>query len=204
MTSEGSPDQSEILREVNDFLKSQEKEVGSGSSKPAPFGAKPSVWMGLPPVPKDNFNEVFPNLFLGDYKISKDKDELKKVGITHLVNCAQGTKYNQIDTDENYFADSGICFHGIQAMDSFGFKMTPFFDNAAEFIHNALQSEGKVYVHCQSGVSRSATIVLAFLMLKRRMRLLDAIKMIREKRPAQPNGGFLKQLSELDATLCKQ
>ena len=57
---------------------------------------------------------------------------------------------------------------------------------------------GKVYVHCQQGVSRSATIVLSFLMQKRQMKLMDAVKCVRDKREIFPNEGFQKQLCRLN------
>ena len=53
-------------------------------------------------------------------------------------------------------------------------------------------------MHCQSGVSRSATIVLAFLMTKRSMDLTEAVKTVRRKRKINPNDGFLKQLCDLN------
>ena len=60
---------------------------------------------------------------------------------------------------------------------------------------------GRVYVHCQSGVSRSASIVLAFLMMKRSMDVLEAVKTVRGRREIFPNDGFLKQLSDLNESL---
>lgn len=47
-----------------------------------------------------------------------------------------------IDTDEQYFQESGIKFHGIAAMDIMTYKMTKHFNDAAEFMHEALTSGG--------------------------------------------------------------
>ena len=55
-----------------------------------------------------------------------------------------------------------------------------------------------VYVHCQQGVSRSATVVLAYLMLHLDMSLMSAVRAVREKREIFPNEGFLKQLCLLE------
>lgn len=57
---------------------------------------------------------------------------------------------------------------------------------------------GKLYVHCKSGVSRSATTVLAYLILKKNMSLMEAVKTVREKREILPNDGFLKELVALN------
>lgn len=42
---------------------------------------------------------------------------------------------------------------------------------------------GGVLVHCQAGMSRSATVVSAFLMQTLELGPLEAIEMLREKRP---------------------
>lgn len=60
---------------------------------------------------------------------------------------------------------------------------------------------GKVLVHCAMGISRSATLVLAFLMICEDMSLADAIQTVRAHRGICPNSGFLKQLWELDLQL---
>ncbi len=56
-------------------------------------------------------------------------------------------------------------------------------------------------VNCVQGVSRSATIVLAFLMLKRHMTAQDAMRKVRENREVSPNDGFLQQLCDLNDKL---
>ena len=56
-------------------------------------------------------------------------------------------------------------------------------------------------VHCKVGASRSATIVLAFLMIKRYMTVQEAVRMVRAKREIAPNEGFLQQLCDLNDKL---
>ena len=62
---------------------------------------------------------------------------------------------------------------------------------------------GKVMVNCKQGASRSATITLAFLMLKRHMTAKEALRMVRSKREVAPNEGFLQQLCDLNERLRK-
>ena len=68
------------------------------------------------------------------------------------------------------------------------------------YLHK-LNFVGKVFVHCYKGVSRSATIVIAYLMLKCNIDLEDAVKMIRAKRKIHPNDGFIRQLCILSRQL---
>lgn len=60
---------------------------------------------------------------------------------------------------------------------------------------------GKILVHCAVGVSRSATLVLAYLMLYHRLTLVEAIKKVKDHRGIIPNRGFLRQLLALDRRL---
>lgn len=69
------------------------------------------------------------------------------------------------------------------------------FDNATQFIHSSIQSGKPVFVHCMAGISRSASIVIAYLMRYRRMKLHKAIKFLKNKRDIiKPNIGFYDAL----------
>ncbi|KAL8202232.1 UNVERIFIED_CONTAM: Dual specificity phosphatase dupd1 [Gekko kuhli] len=59
----------------------------------------------------------------------------------------------------------------------------------------------KVLVHCAMGRSRSASLVLAYLMIYKNMTVVDAIDQVLKHRCILPNRGFLKQLRELDIKL---
>lgn len=54
------------------------------------------------------------------------------------------------------------------------------------------------------GRSRSATLVLAYLMIHKNMTVVDAIEQVARHRCIMPNRGFLKQLRELDIELALQ
>jgi protein-tyrosine phosphatase len=57
-------------------------------------------------------------------------------------------------------------------------------DQGADWIVDALQKKGKVYVHCKSGIGRSASMVVAYLVKYRGMPANAAATFVREKRPA--------------------
>lgn len=73
------------------------------------------------------------------------------------------------------------------------------FEPTAQFIQDALDAERTaVYVHCQGGKSRSATIVLYYLVTRRGMSLLDAFNHVKDKRKViDPNISFMKQLIDV-------
>ncbi|WAR11398.1 DUS3-like protein [Mya arenaria] len=156
-------------------------------------GAAPTFWMfTLPQAPSNSYDEVYPGIFMGDMQLVRDKAHLKELGITHMVNCSQGKGPRETDTDARFYRDAGIKFHGMKAVDSPTFNMMPFFKAAVDFIDKALKSDG---------VSRSATIVIAYLMLKCNMNILEAVRAVRPKRKIHPNDGFIRQLCFLNRDL---
>lgn len=54
------------------------------------------------------------------------------------------------------------------------------------------------------GVSRSATLVLAFLMICEELTLKEAVQVVRQHRDICPNPGFLSQLRHLDMSLVRE
>ncbi|KAK5986846.1 Dual specificity protein phosphatase 12 [Trichostrongylus colubriformis] len=79
------------------------------------------------------------------------------------------------------------------------------------YITRAVQSGGNVLVHCEVGVSRSATIVAAYVMQKLKYSAEKAVEFIKKSRPSVcPNQGFFTQLQIFeslhyqidDASLC--
>jgi protein-tyrosine phosphatase len=80
--------------------------------------------------------------------------------------------------------DKGILFDIVKFMDSF------------------LERNNKVFVNCYAGVSRSASIVIAYLMYKKNMSFIQAFEYLKMKRPIiSPNLSFRDQLSSLEKPL---
>ena len=136
-----------------------------------------------------------------------NEGELQDLGITHILNAAHGNKYYHVQTGPDYYRRSGIIYHGIPAMDMFTFKLDRYFDEACDFIAKAVGTKnseklnGKIYVHCKEGVSRSASLVLAYLVRDQEMELKEAVRIVRSKREISPNDGFLQQLIDYSSKL---
>ncbi|XP_019370058.1 PREDICTED: dual specificity protein phosphatase 26 isoform X1 [Gavialis gangeticus] len=143
-------------------------------------------------------DEVWPGLYLGDQDIAANRRELVHLQITHILNAS----HSKWRGGAEYYEGTGIRYLGIEAHDSPTFDMSPHFYPAADFIHQALSERGgRILVHCAVGVSRSATLVLAYLMIRHHMTLVEAIKTVKDHRGIIPNRGFLRQLVTLDNSL---
>ncbi|XP_077439063.1 LOW QUALITY PROTEIN: dual specificity protein phosphatase 13A-like [Vanacampus margaritifer] len=143
-------------------------------------------------------DEVWPNLYLGDMFMSQDKFGLWTLGINHVLNASHGKLCCKGSDD---FYGTTVKYYGVPANDLPTFDLSPFFYPAAAFIDRALTSGGRILVHCAVGVSRSATLVLAYLMIQHHLSLLSAIKCVQQKRWIFPNRGFLQQLMRLQQSL---
>ncbi|XP_053440622.1 dual specificity protein phosphatase 13 isoform X2 [Nycticebus coucang] len=160
------------------------------------------LWVHRAPM-LNHVDEVWPNLFLGDAYTARDKSKLAQLGITHVVNAAAG-KF-QVDTGAKFYRGMPLEYYGIEADDNPFFDLSVYFLPVARYIRTALSvSQGRVLLHCAMGVSRSATLVLAFLMICENMTLVEAIQTVQAHRDICPNSGFLRQLQVLDNRLGRE
>ncbi|XP_008277368.1 dual specificity protein phosphatase 13 isoform A-like isoform X1 [Stegastes partitus] len=147
-------------------------------------------------------DEVWPKIYIGNVAVAQNKTALLKLGITHVLNAAH-SKRGSIGNQSFYGNDFVYC--GIPADDSTHFDLDVYFKPAADFIHKALKSpDGKVLVHCIMGMSRSSTLVLAYLMIYQHLPLKQALQKLIQKRAIYPNRNFLALLLDLDLQLTKK
>lgn len=144
--------------------------------------------------------KVLDHLYISGYAFASNLTNLQECGITHIVNVA----YEYPDQ----FPDRFTYLH-IPAKDVLYERLRPEFDKIASFVSEAKGSDGKVLIHCQLGVSRSATAVLACLMINEQMNLWDAFRLLKSaKDDVEPNTTFLKDLRILEKELfgkyCKE
>lgn len=78
------------------------------------------------------------SLFLSHRAIAQNRNALKKMGITHVLNAAH-SKQGSIG-DQSYYGNS-IVYYGIPAEDSSSFDLSVHFKPASDFIHKALRKK---------------------------------------------------------------
>ncbi|XP_022770901.1 dual specificity protein phosphatase PHS1-like isoform X2 [Durio zibethinus] len=137
------------------------------------------------------------SLFIGGALAARSVYTLQHFGITHIL-CLCSNEIGQSDSqypDLFEYKNFSIC-------DNEDSNIRSIFEEACDFIDHVEQIGGRVLVHCFEGKSRSATVVIAYLMLRKNSTLLEAWNALkRVHRRAHPNDGFAKILLDLDRKL---
>ncbi|XP_045838351.1 serine/threonine/tyrosine-interacting-like protein 2 isoform X2 [Meles meles] len=153
-------------------------------------------------APWNEVDEVWPNVFIAEKSVAVNKGRLKRLGITHILNAAHGTG---VYTGPEFYTGLEIQYLGLEVDDFPEVDISQHFRKAAEFLDEALLTyRGKVLVSSEMGISRSAVLVVAYLMIFHNMAVLEALLTVRRKRAIYPNDGFLKQLRELNEKLMEE
>jgi len=125
------------------------------------------------------------NIFLGNEQNALDKDFLYSQNITTILS---------IQSWEIQDKQPHIKYHWINANDNSEQDLKSRFDEICNFLKRH-EMEGNVLVHCQAGISRSATACLAYLMKEKNMSLDTSFVALKKRREIVcPNFSFLGQL----------
>lgn len=138
-------------------------------------------------------NQIIPRLYLSDDIAARNKDLLAKHKISHILNVTVNIP-NKYDTE--------IVYMKLTILDMENQNIRQYFDEAIEFIDNALKDKNNsVLVHCNAGISRSASFVIAYLIKKGICKSYkDAYEHVKKCRPIiSPNKGFVRQLQCLSS-----
>ncbi|KAN0026850.1 hypothetical protein ACTFIV_007841 [Dictyostelium citrinum] len=117
---------------------------------------------------------------------------MEKLKITHILSCA-GTVYSSekyIIANEKFEDDESV-------------DISEQMEKAYWFIERVRMKKGaRVFVHCMAGKSRSASIVLSYLLKRDIHSLSDCLFYLHSKRlEIRPNDGFMNQLCDLELKL---
>ncbi|TQV93474.1 hypothetical protein V2A60_010119 [Cordyceps javanica] len=154
--------------------------------------------------PKPSISEIRPHLFLGNLYSTLNLETLRSNNITALMSLMDA-HHGQWGAPHirNIIPQASHLY--IQCLDSSTTDLLQFMSKVCDFIDEhvcapaAGGGDANVLVHCREGVSRSATMVIAYLMRKDSMSLDDALAEVKEKRKVRPNPNFLDQLRVWEA-----
>ncbi|XP_078314041.1 serine/threonine/tyrosine-interacting protein B-like isoform X2 [Crassostrea virginica] len=137
--------------------------------------------------------EIVPNLFLGPYaSANKNKlSHLESTGITDIICVRHAAEANFIKPN---FPEK-IRYLVLNVSDIYTENIIQYFAKVKAFIDDSFARNGKVLVHGNAGMSRSASLVIAYIMEKYGLCYRDAFMYVQQKRFCiNPNEGFVQQL----------
>ncbi|KAF9274814.1 Dual specificity protein phosphatase 10 [Mortierella alpina] len=166
---------------------------------------------------------VLPHLYLGAEHNALDVNMLSRLGITSVLNVAveiataaseesrslepssgtRGTTTTTIGDSKIVYTSQGTIIHYKNLSWTHHQKnLKDEFPMAFKFIEETRSLGGKVLVHCQLGVSRSASLVIAYVMKTRKLGLSDAYEFVKTRSGViSPNMSLMYQLAEFEKTL---
>ncbi|KAM8859194.1 dual specificity protein phosphatase 19-like isoform 2-T5 [Spinachia spinachia] len=129
---------------------------------------------------------VRPFLLLASQDAAHDVDTLQRHKVSHVLNVAYGVA--------NLFPDRYV-YKTLPILDLPDTDVTAYLGECGSFVDQAREKEGVVLVHCNAGVSRSASIVIGYLMMREGLTFDEAYAEVKLARPStRPNCGFHRQL----------
>ena len=134
-------------------------------------------------------------IYLGNAYNARDYYNLEENNIGMVINCSR--------TIPNYFEDD-FEYERVDVNDTPGQDILKYIDEIVVKMNKFLKKNPKknILVHCFMGSSRSATIVIAYIMKYIGYRRRDALNFVKSKRDlVNINIDFFNQLSEFEKTL---
>eukprot|EP00092_Neocalanus_flemingeri_P001086 GFUD01001157.1.p1 GENE.GFUD01001157.1~~GFUD01001157.1.p1 ORF type:complete len:316 (+),score=69.08 GFUD01001157.1:89-1036(+) len=145
-------------------------------------------------------DEVVPRVILATGKTVKNVPYMRELRVTHIINTASRDVWLPVEKLSNL----GVEMFQFHVDDVPSANIAPYFTPAAEFVDRAAQMGGLLVINCLVGLSRSATILAAALMINNKWTVKRALKKLRQNRPVKPNLGFMVQLLTLEKKLKEQ
>jgi hypothetical protein len=129
------------------------------------------------------------NIWLGGLPSACDRSALRVRNITRIITAVY-------DLNPIFPHDPDLIYLKIPVLDAPSEEIAAHFDKAIDFISESVKNGHGVLIHCVYGISRSSTLMCAYLMRKHGMSQRSAIQYVKTKRPqVDPNSGFLLQLA---------
>ncbi|KAG1664960.1 Dual specificity protein phosphatase 16 [Nymphon striatum] len=146
------------------------------------------------PVTNLGPTKILPFVYLGSQNDALNEEIVQQYNITYELNVSTSCP------KPDFIADNQ--FMRIPVNDNYSEKLIPFFPHAFQFLDRVRESNACVLIHCLAGISRSATVAIAYVMKHLRMSSDDAYRYVKSKRSTiSPNFNFLGQLLEFEKQL---
>ncbi|BBN02983.1 hypothetical protein MPTK1_2g19810 [Marchantia polymorpha subsp. ruderalis] len=132
-------------------------------------------------------SRVADHIYLGSDAVARNRETLRANKITHVLNCVGFMCREYFPEDLSYLT--------LWLQDSPCEDITSVLYDVFDYFEEVREQGGRVFVHCYQGVSRSTSLVIAYLMWREGQSFEDAFQDVKAARGVtNPNMGFACQL----------
>ncbi|KAG6331568.1 hypothetical protein ID866_7521 [Astraeus odoratus] len=168
----------------------------------APATTPAATWPPASPVTREtpfalrppSASEILPRLYVSDLAFAENPAFLASLGITHILSAMSGHVAVPRSTVSTHH------IHHVQChLEDLPFsELVDKLPGTTKFLRDALRDpSARVLVHCVEGISRSTSVVCAYLIAEYGYAPAQAVQYVKSKRrSAEPNFGFVRQLHE--------
>ena len=136
---------------------------------------------------------IIDHLYLSPVVVSRDTAFFKAKKISHVLVAAKSLK--------QHFPEV-VTYHQLQLSDNPTANISKYFTECIRFLHEAIGKGNNVLVHCMGGISRSTSVVIAYVMFSMNLSFEKAYEFVKKQHSkTNPNPGFVSQLKKLEAAI---
>ncbi len=134
-----------------------------------------------------SYDQITEHIWLSGFQASEILEVLQDImKVSAILTVA--------DSLESVFPDK-FKYKTIEIVDDEESDLFQHFKDCIAFMTEVVSQKQSILVHCAAGVSRSASVVIAYIMYTQKLKFKDAYEVVRSKRPCvRPNPGFIRQL----------
>jgi len=165
---------------------------------PVRLGADDPHAIPLTPVPRPDavnpMDQVDENIYIGDVRSANNENLLREHGITHIVNATEELP--------NFHPPPKFHYLKLNLKDNRSEDLLRVLEPTFQYISSVIRynPRAKVLIHCHMGMSRSASLVIYYMMRRRGMTFDAALDKLKVLRPlVNPNVSYRAQLKGLRA-----
>ncbi|KAF9187379.1 tyrosine/serine/threonine protein phosphatase pps1 [Haplosporangium sp. Z 27] len=207
-TSPTAPSSSKLMMEGIEPMPDRDEEIARQRPYAMPGHEEQFKWFYHPEFEGSFPSRILPFLYLGNLAHASNPGLLKSLGIRYVLSVGEEAHGLNEDAKDSTIAESSSTRFVVKLVDDM-------FDNGVDslwkhlescvaFVDEARKNNSRILIHCRVGVSRSATIVIAYLMAHYNLSLVDAYLMVRARRLSviiQPNLLFMYELLQWEQRL---
>ena len=149
-----------------------------------------------------NFNQVLPEVFVGSYpETVEDIDQLRqKVGVTAILNLQTDEDMTRLGCDWRklyaHYRRSKMVVRRVPVRDFDSDDLQQRLPDCVQALNELLRKGHTVYVHCTSGIGRSASVVVTYLNWVQQYELDKAFQLVLRCRQCSPDLEAIRKASE--------